>query len=283
MRPKKDKSKQYVAGGMIALQAGLAGAQALQGMAQRRSANAEMERLKSIAPSLDTPSQYYENYKNAYDNAMAEMETDSINRSYSSSLSALQGAGGRAVVGGLPAIEQQRQGAQNQMLAQERQMRLNAGNQLAAAEDATVRRKFEQSINDQSMANAAFQAGTQNIGNAVLGAGENLAYMYAAGDNSDDAGSGGGMNLLNKLNTRRKLRRAQTTSTDGQYMAENGMMTPGEFSHKSNPIDLVQDGQKIGEATGGEFIINKEQAASIAKQSDFAKNLFKKFAKNINK
>ena len=66
-------------------------------------------------------------------------------------------------------------------------------------------------------------------------------------------------------------------------MENGGMMTPGEFSHKSNPIDLVQDGQKIGEATGGEFIINKEQAASIAKQSDFAKNLFKKFAKNINK
>ena len=287
MRPKKDKSKQYVAGGMIALQAGLAGAQALQGMAQRRNAKAEMERLKAIAPSLDTPSQYYENYKNAYDNAMASMETDSINRAYSSSLSALQGAGGRAVVGGLPAIEQQRQGAQNQMLAQERQMRLNAGNQLAAAEDATVRRKFEQSINDQSMANEAFQAGTQNVGNALLGAGENLAYMYAAGDggNSDDdgGGSGDGMGFFKKLNTRRKFRRGQTTSTDGQYMAENGMMTPGEFSHKSNPIDLVQDGQKIGEATGGEFIINKEQAASIAKQSDFAKNLFKKFAKNINK
>ena len=285
MRPKKDKSKQYVAGGMIALQAGLAGAQALQGMAQRRNAKAEMERLKSIAPSLDTPSQYYENYKNAYDNAMAEMETDSINRAYSSSLSALQGAGGRAVVGGLPAIEQQRQGAQNQMLAQERQMRLNAGNQLAAAEDATVRRKFEQSINDQSMANEAFQAGTQNVGNALLGAGENLAYMYAAdakNGKDDENDNGGDTGLFNGYFKEQGLKLARRLGST-KNMENGGMMTPGEFSHKSNPIDLVQDGQKIGEATGGEFIINKEQAASIAKQSDFAKNLFKKFAKNINK
>ena len=61
------------------------------------------------------------------------------------------------------------------------------------------------------------------------------------------------------------------------------MMTDGAFNHNTNPIDLVQDGQKVGEATGGEYILNPEQAAAIAKQSSFAKNLFKKFERNAKK
>ena len=32
-------------------------------------------------------------------------------------------------------------------------------------------------------------------------------------------------------------------------------VTPGEFSHGTNPIDIVQDGEKIGEMTGGEVIM----------------------------
>ena len=44
---------------------------------------------------------------------------------------------------------------------------------------------------------------------------------------------------------------------------EEVMETPGEFSHDTNPIDLVQDGEKIGEATGGEYIFNPEQAETL--------------------
>jgi hypothetical protein len=39
--------------------------------------------------------------------------------------------------------------------------------------------------------------------------------------------------------------------------------TPGEFSHATNPIHMLQDGMKIGEMTGGEYIINPEQADEI--------------------
>jgi hypothetical protein len=39
--------------------------------------------------------------------------------------------------------------------------------------------------------------------------------------------------------------------------------TPGEFSHKTNPIDIMKDGMKVGEMTGGEYIINPEQADTI--------------------
>ena len=67
-------------------------------------------------------------------------------------------------------------------------------------------------------------------------------------------------------------------SIPGTYK-QGGMMTNGSFSHSSNPIDIVQNGVKVGEATGGEYILNPEQAAKIKKESSFARKLFKQFEK----
>jgi hypothetical protein len=39
--------------------------------------------------------------------------------------------------------------------------------------------------------------------------------------------------------------------------------TPGEFNHDANPIDIIQEGEKIGEMTGGEYIFNPEQAEEL--------------------
>ena len=40
---------------------------------------------------------------------------------------------------------------------------------------------------------------------------------------------------------------------------QGGMISPGEFSHKRNPIDMVQKGAKVGELTGGEVILNQSK------------------------
>tara|TARA_E500000305_G_C4014893_1_gene234964 strand:- start:474 stop:1640 length:1167 start_codon:yes stop_codon:yes gene_type:complete len=45
--------------------------------------------------------------------------------------------------------------------------------------------------------------------------------------------------------------------------AEEGGVTPGEFDHKDNPIDMVQDGEKIGEATGGELILPPDDVEAV--------------------
>jgi len=63
--------------------------------------------------------------------------------------------------------------------------------------------------------------------------------------------------------------------------------TPGEFSHKTNPIDLVRNGTKIGEATGGELIFNPEQSGKLetlategnTELHKYLRGLFKKFNK----
>lgn len=46
--------------------------------------------------------------------------------------------------------------------------------------------------------------------------------------------------------------------------AEDGMKTPGPFSHERNPIHMIdKNGDKVGEATGGELIFNPEQTEAI--------------------
>ena len=47
--------------------------------------------------------------------------------------------------------------------------------------------------------------------------------------------------------------------------------TPGEFSHASNPIDIMKDGAKVGEMTGGEYILNPKQANEIKSARDSIK------------
>ena len=49
---------------------------------------------------------------------------------------------------------------------------------------------------------------------------------------------------------------------EGGYVGEEGGVTEGEFSHEENPIDMVnEEGDKVGEVTGGEFVFNDEQSA----------------------
>lgn len=76
----------------------------------------------------------------------------------------------------------------------------------------------------------------------------------------------------------------QTIATGIGQIGKHGMVTPGEFSHESNPIDLVKDGQKVGEATGGEVILNPSQAKAVSKESPEFRRLLRKFtAKAMSK
>lgn len=61
------------------------------------------------------------------------------------------------------------------------------------------------------------------------------------------------------------------------------MITDGEFNHKTNPIDIVQNGVKVGEATGNEVILNPTQAKKIANQSSYARKLFKSFERKAKR
>jgi hypothetical protein len=57
--------------------------------------------------------------------------------------------------------------------------------------------------------------------------------------------------------------------------------TPGEFDHDSNPIDIVQDDEKIGEMTGGEYIFNPEQAEMLKQLSEEGDSELHDFVRNL--
>lgn len=57
-----------------------------------------------------------------------------------------------------------------------------------------------------------------------------------------------------------------------------GMITPGEFSHETNPIDMIRNGVRIGELTGGEAVLNEKQQEEVAKQSPIFRKLMREFA-----
>ena len=402
MKAKKDNTKKYAVGGYV--EAALGGVQAIYGMSQLPRARAEFEAARAAAPSLETPAQFYENYRNSYDAEIARMESESIDRNIATSVQALQGAGGRALVGGLGAVTGQAQAQRNQMLAQERNIRLQAGQQLALAEERAVGRKEARSQADMDRATQAYNAALGNIGAGVGSIGSGLTEALSdkkkkdPEDDPDKVVPGGTLdevtveapavaqkgsispftplpssaemdfaNNYSKIFREKPLpsitpetpkgfgmqnfpaakRQAMGMSADpGRYdellgrstnpnvmsvqypavqppsestrvqeydqkrenlidlgrgvqnmfspgnilgtaakmiFEQGGMMTEGSFNHNTNPIDLVQGGVKVGEATGGEYILNPKQAASIAKESSYAKKLFKRFEKNAKK
>ncbi len=56
--------------------------------------------------------------------------------------------------------------------------------------------------------------------------------------------------------------------------------TPGEFSHENNPIEIMQDGAKIGEMTGGEGIVSPEDMGKMEQLAGKGNTPLHKFVKS---
>lgn len=57
--------------------------------------------------------------------------------------------------------------------------------------------------------------------------------------------------------------------------------TPGAFSHKTNPIDVIKDGKKIAEMTGGEYIFNPKQSEKLRNLSGNGNSALHKFVRDL--
>ena len=109
-----------------------------------------------------------------------------------------------------------------------------------------------------------------------------LSNVGGGVDFSDGGGGGGGF-----------FRRLFNRGEEGMLIeAMEGALlrgeTPGEFSHDKNPIDIMQDGAKIGEMTGGEGIVSPEDMGKMEQlagkgNTDLHKFVRKWFRKINNK
>ena len=237
--------------GLVDVGTGIADYQA--GKREAKRSRREIARLQASAPSLETPEAFRKATKDAYDRTLLESQQREINRQLGTSVGALQQAGGRALLGGLGAATQQAALSGQAAAQAQAQTQRDALKDLGMAELRTMgmrEQRFQNELKAQrdilAQAEAGAGAGLGNIVGGGIGAGLNIL------------GATGGLGKTIKEGMLAPVASAETGAV---------IKTKGEFSHDTNPIDLVQNGQKVGEATGGEYIFNPEQSKKMNKMA----------------
>ena len=125
-------------------------------------------------------------------------------------------------------------------------------------------------------AKGAAQQSLMNVAGDVASAGatyadfNNLGNMFSPSNTGIDAGMG----TLQKptLGAQSSITSGATLPGNfkkgGKIEAGEGGVTEGECDHDSNPIEIVQDGEKKGEMTGGELIVPPSDVDDIRKALD---------------
>ena len=269
------------------------------GEAEASRLKAQREGMYGVGPTMRKYMQY------AMQDPTADLQRQEAQRQSGTAIGALKAGGARALLGGLGAQQQQAASTMAQIGADEYARKTGAMSRVGQMEER-IRQEQRGDIGaDLAMARAqarsgmegAFQAGQQR---------RQLGYDFASGlASTAGQAAGAGLfskdgidaDLFNSLDFGGGLEGLEKTTSTPTQMAELERLkaamraagidaaggkvkkTPGEFSHRSNPIDVMQNGAKIGELTGGEYVLNPEQAAAIAKQSKYASQLFRKFDK----
>ena len=228
----------------------------------REQGEEQAKQAKKARDSYGLGSTYRKFLNMSMQDPIADLRRQQEERRQASNLGALQSGGARALIGGLQAQAQGASDRMNKISADEAARRASAFQVVGQAEQNVLRNKATFANRDLIDARELAGKGIQGQFNARqrrrLVGNEFLA---------------GGAELLGEA--------AEIAKEEGLF-GKKGMKTPGEFSHATNPINMMQKGAKIGELTGGEYVINPEQARKIAQQSKFAKMLFRKFDKEVS-
>ena len=265
--------------GAGSLVGGIVGAAAQADLMQRaqrslNEANQELDKLKSSQPSLATPSEYYKQVQQAYDQRLMQQRLEDINRSLATTTQAASQFGARGL-GAVMQASQQAQQAQRQETLTQQRLQTQALSDLAKARERETQLREVRSTRDLEYAFDARALGEARVAQAEQQRIQNIANI--AGGVAGIAGGTVGMLL-----------------EEGGKVAKRGVKvtkTPGEFSHKRNPLHVInQEGEKVAEVTGGEYVFNPEQSKrllQLAKQGDsplhkFVMRLLQRFEKESN-
>ena len=302
MRPKKSKEpKKYAVGGAIA--AGLGLGQAALGAYQMIQGQQAAKRIKEA--STARPSEYAELLKQARNADLEQRRLEELNRSIATGIAAAQQGGGRALVGALPGMVRAGDVGALDILGQRQAQTMQALQFAAQGSERELQRDFQREMMERQAAQAALEGGLQNIagGASQLGSAaiygmkstpkktttETTVAEVATAPTSDteavlsDIAARDRMNQQESVLAEEDFMVEPGFGTSGPrksgFMKEGGMMTGGKFDHKTNPIDIVRQGKKIGEMTGGEVILNPAQQKKLSKESAYFRQLLKKFNK----
>ena len=317
MRSKKNNQvKKYQLGGPIAAITGLA--QAGLGAYQMYQGQKLAKDIKEA--STARPSEYAEMLKLARQADLEQKRLEELNRTLATGIGAAQQAGGRAVVGALPAMVRAGDVGTQNILAQRQAAQLAALQMGAAGAEKEISREMAREQQQRMAAQAAVEGGLQNIAGALGGIGkaavlgafdseakakkapftgeaqlkEDIISSRAATARERRIGESAAAGMEDLMAERESLlgMGPEAGLTNDQYDAlmrmkelglvnfnAGGKVTKGAFNHKTNPIDIVQAGKKVGEMTGGEVILNPAQQKKLSQESAYFRSLLKKFNK----
>ena len=160
----------------------------------------------------------------------------------------------RALAAGITGTTQRAQAAEERAASADMDRELEAESKLAGLEDDALTKNIEM---DKKLAARKLVGAEQDEATAE----ENIRAAELEGREADlrgraakDAQFESVMSLGSSLLDARSGAKVQKT--------------PGDFSHRTNPIDIMRKGSKIGEMTGGEYILNPKQASQIDKAQE---------------
>ena len=295
------KPKKFIVGGLLNIAGG--GVTAGISYAQRQKALRQLAQIDQ-AESSNIMSM-------AARNRVARQETDSTaatdaaGRATASQFSAAQEAGGARAV---QSIGPSAQRAQEEAVARSLARFGEYGASLSEQDDASVldasRARSAPRIQSlQSAADAATQSMIGGFATAAAGAAQTIGGIgkkpqktpseavtrretLASLDNTQGERNVIGKNLsslqeqLDEENNKfiplpSKMKRG------GMVDGSKALKTPGDFSHKTNPIDVIKGGKKIAEMTGGEYIFNPKQSQKLRNLSGQGESTLHKFVREL--
>ena len=295
------KPKKFIVGGLLNIAGG--GVTAGISYAQRQKALRQLAQIDQ-AESSNIMSM-------AARNRVARQETDSTaatdaaGRATASQFSAAQEAGGARAV---QSIGPSAQRAQEEAVARSLARFGEYGAAISEQDDASVldasRARSAPRIQSlQSAADAATQSMIGGFATAAAGAAQTIGGIgkkpqktpseavtrretLASLDNTQGERNVIGKNLsslqeqLDEENNKfiplpSKMKRG------GMVDGSKALKTPGDFSHKTNPIDVIKGGKKIAEMTGGEYIFNPKQSQKLRNLSGQGESTLHKFVREL--
>jgi hypothetical protein len=230
------------------------------------------------------PSEYAELLKQARASDIAQRRLDEINRSMASSTAALQQAGSRAVIGGIGAVTEAGSRAKTGALSQQQAEIMRALERGTIGGEYERQRQVARQNIEESRAQRAIEGGIANVAGGLGDIGQaaitGVEAYTAAQESSKPEGA---INIYNGMLTKEE-QAEEERKIERETTAEKGMKvqkTPGAFSHETNPIDIMKQGAKIGEMTGGEYIFNPKQAKQMKKLASSGNTELHKFVKSL--
>ena len=283
--------KKYAVGG--AIQAAIGLGSAIYGGVQARRGRKALERLNAERPTIEVPSAFRRLAAEPIAEAFIRARREGVERRTGQALDEASRLGTRGVLGTLSSVINAEQQAEQQMFGEMDHARQQALGVLGNAELDVQNRENQRWLQQVAGAQSEMAAGNQNIFGGLSSLGLGLGTVFNP--------KLGGIDLktlfkkqqgeplsVEEINAMQVPQGGFSVTprygTPSKGFEQGGMMTEGEFSHKKNPISLVnKEGEVIGEATGNEVILNPEQRKKIAEQSPYAKRLFNKFMKEAKK